>query len=73
MKSLEFDKNQTLCFRVAGYYRSTVPGGPTVIHSGFLTLVDAQKLRFLMGRSGFIKEPRLQIKLQGEEWQEFQV
>lgn len=63
-----FDEQHTLCFRVRGYYRDTVPGGNTTIASGFLTLVDARKLLRRMQAIDWIKTPEIQIKNQGEEW-----
>ena len=67
-----FQENGTLCFRVLAYYRQTVPGGSSIVTSGFLTLVDARRLMHLFRECGFITSPRLQIKLQGRDWQTFE-
>ena len=64
-------ENQTLCFRVLAYYYNTVPGGSTIITSGFLTLVDARQLLAECAGVTFVKAPKLQIYMQGDGWSDF--
>lgn len=67
----DINPNDTLAFRVIGYYRDTVPGGNTVVTSGFLCLNDAKQLLQRFRDTGFILDPRLQFYPQGESWQDY--
>lgn len=68
---MQINENDTLCFRVAGRYLDTSPGGRTSINSGYVTLADARKLLDLFTATSWIKDARIQIRCQGEDWHDY--